>query len=216
LLAAGAPVATAAAAAATAVRPEGADPAGAFNARLAALLPRVKEALSAALPAAADVRLKTSEAGVLARKKEFGAAQALLDEVDKLLSAGATATPAGPTSPAAPTAPGAPPPDAGPPAALAQWQSARLAAIAQLKALQGKISSSKHPRATAAVILVRAIQANLSAKPVTLGQVQELERYLETDDIVTEAERPNGFGVKVELRKPLLAALALLKKELAA
>lgn len=60
------------------------DPAAAFNARLAGLMPRVKTALAS--PQGADVKLKVSEAGVLARKKEFAPAHALLDELERLLS----------------------------------------------------------------------------------------------------------------------------------
>jgi hypothetical protein len=62
-----------------------------FNARLAALMPRVKETIVAAGPDANDVKLKVSEAGVSARKKEFAQANALLDEVDKMLEAGGAA-----------------------------------------------------------------------------------------------------------------------------
>ena len=61
--------------------------AAAFNARLAALMPKVKETLVAAGPNANDVKLKVSQAGVSARKKEFAQANALLDEVDEMLQA---------------------------------------------------------------------------------------------------------------------------------
>lgn len=67
------------------------------------------------------------------------------------------------------------------------------------------------PDGDEAIILVKAIQANLTETPATLRQVEELERYITTDDIVTDAEAPNGFGVKVELRTPLLAALTELR-----
>ncbi len=58
----------------------------AFNARLAALMPKVKEAIVAGGDKGTDVKLKVSEAGVFARKKEFNPANALLDEVEKLIS----------------------------------------------------------------------------------------------------------------------------------
>ncbi|KQP35420.1 hypothetical protein [Pseudorhodoferax sp. Leaf274] len=61
------------------------DEAGAFNARLAALLPRVKTALAAGGPD--DIKLKVSEAGVFARKKDFAQARALLDEAERLMAA---------------------------------------------------------------------------------------------------------------------------------
>ena len=68
------------------------DPAAAFNARLAALMPRVKDALAAAGSNAQDVKLKVSEAGVSARKHEFDAANALLDDAERLLGQGTSPT----------------------------------------------------------------------------------------------------------------------------
>lgn len=99
---------------------------------------------------------------------------------------------------------------------LAAWQAARKDVIGQLKTLQGKIAAMKHPRGDAAIILVRSIQANLTAKPGSRRDAEELERYLASDDTIDDAEKPNGFGIKIEVRKPLLAALAKLKAELAA
>ena len=65
-----------------------ADPgAAAFNARLAALMPQVKEAIAAATDASQDVKLKVSEAGVFARKKDFERANALLDDAEELIEA---------------------------------------------------------------------------------------------------------------------------------
>lgn len=68
----------------------GVEPGAAFNARLAALMPEVKEALAAGGESATDLKLKVSEAGVFARKREFEKAQALLDEVEDLLAQGSS------------------------------------------------------------------------------------------------------------------------------
>jgi hypothetical protein len=100
--------------------------------------------------------------------------------------------------------------------AMAGWQAARGTALASLRALEGAFRAMKQPQTDRAIILLRAIQANLTAAPATPAQVGELERYLGTDRIIEEAEMPNGFGFKVELRVPLLAALAALKREQAA
>ncbi len=62
------------------------DPAARFNARLAALLPAVKEAMAEGGDLGQEIKLKVSEAGVLARKKDYEQAGALLDEVDDLLA----------------------------------------------------------------------------------------------------------------------------------
>jgi len=99
---------------------------------------------------------------------------------------------------------------------LAAWQAARKDVIGQLKTLQGKIAAMKHPRGDPASILVRSIQANLTVKPESRRDVDELERYLQSDDTIQEAEMPNGFGIKIEIRKTLLPALATLKGEFAA
>ncbi|MBQ0944310.1 hypothetical protein KAK07_13280 [Ideonella sp. 4Y16] len=61
------------------------DASAAFNERLKALLPRIKDA--AGQPGGEDARLKASEAGVFARKQDFDQAHALLDEVEQLLAA---------------------------------------------------------------------------------------------------------------------------------
>lgn len=98
-----------------------------------------------------------------------------------------------------------------PPTGMAAWQAARSEALASLKALENAFRAMKEPEVDAAIILLRAIQANLTAAPETPQQVAELEKYISSDDIIAEAEEPNGFGFKVELRRPLLAALASLK-----
>lgn len=61
------------------------DEASAFNARLTRLLTTLKEATANAHPRASDAKLKASEAGYSARKRDFAAAQALLDDLESLL-----------------------------------------------------------------------------------------------------------------------------------
>ena len=69
------------------------DPGAAFTARLAALMPSVKQAIAAAGASAQDIKLKVSEAGTYARKRDYDAAHGLLDEAEALLEAGeATST----------------------------------------------------------------------------------------------------------------------------
>lgn len=97
------------------------------------------------------------------------------------------------------------------PAALATWQRARTAAIGDLNALADKVAGLDHPQRDQAIILLRAVRANLTEAPVSPRQQAELRRYLETDDVIDEAEAPNGLGITVILRTPLLAALAHLE-----
>lgn len=99
------------------------------------------------------------------------------------------------------------------PKGMAGWQAARGTALASLKALEAAFRKMKEPETDRAVILVRAIQANLIEAPSTPAQVKELEDYIKDDRIIQEAEMPNGFGFKVRLREPLLTALADLRRD---
>ena len=97
-------------------------------------------------------------------------------------------------------------------AAQARWQTARAAVQAQLKTLCDAIKAMKDPEADPAIILnVRAIHANIVEQLDSQKQVGELERYLQTDSIITEAEAPNGFGLSIAIRNPLLSALGDLR-----
>ncbi|HIV71142.1 MAG TPA: hypothetical protein H9903_09440 [Candidatus Aquabacterium excrementipullorum] len=100
--------------------------------------------------------------------------------------------------------------------ALASWAQARTTALGQLLALEKAIRGMNDPEGDAAIILVKAIQSQLTARPATRQAVVELERYIATDDIIDEAQGPNGFGLTVELRTPLLAALSQLRTALPA
>jgi hypothetical protein len=88
--------------------------------------------------------------------------------------------------------------------------------IDNLKLLEGHIRAMHDPDGDAAIILVKAIQANLSPRPATAQAVAQLERYISTDQIITEAEGPNGFGIKIVIRSVLLPALASIRAALPA
>jgi hypothetical protein len=94
-------------------------------------------------------------------------------------------------------------------------EGARAAALATLKQLEKAYRGFDHPDADEGIILLRAIQANLTPEPATKQQVDELENYIAGDDILVEAEEPNGFGIAVKLREPLLAALASVRASMA-
>ena len=94
---------------------------------------------------------------------------------------------------------------------LEGWRSARTAALGQLVALETAFRGMDEPEVNEAIILLKAIQANLTEAPETAQQVDELRKYLETSDIIEEAEEPNGFGLTINLREPLLAALAQVR-----
>lgn len=95
--------------------------------------------------------------------------------------------------------------------AMSAWKHSREQARAQLTKLETAVRGMGDPEGDAAIILLRAIRANLTPEPDTPASIRELERYLRTDQIITDAESPNGFGITIDLRAPLLTALAELK-----
>jgi hypothetical protein len=140
------------------------------------------------------------------KNKNFAQASKGLDELEGLLN-GAPGTNESPAN--ASKAPGLS-------AALALWTTERGKVIKDLQTLQGHITGMNHPDGDAAIILVKAILANLSTRPETAQSVAELERYITTDEIISEAEGPNGFGIKIDIRSGLLPALAAIRAALAA
>ncbi|HET8995254.1 MAG TPA: hypothetical protein VFN42_01165 [Acetobacteraceae bacterium] len=73
------------------------DPGLAFRQRLDALTPRIRAA--AGTPRGEDAKLKASEAGVFARKKDFERANALLDEAARLVGGTTRGIPPAPPPP---------------------------------------------------------------------------------------------------------------------
>ncbi|WKB54347.1 hypothetical protein [Eleftheria terrae] len=164
----------------------GVDPGTAFNARFAALLPKVKSA-------AREVRAKASEAGLAARKGDFVLAQQLLDETERLL---AMSLPDSSESSASRDA-------------MAQWKAARAAAMASLKSVATEIAEAKHPRSAKAILEIQAVAKNLTAEPITAQQINELQNYLRSDEVVHDVSE-----LADDIRTPLLAALGHVSKSL--
>jgi hypothetical protein len=63
----------------------GVDPKIAFNARLAALVPRIQTAIQAGGANAPHIKLKFGQMGVLAKKPDYPGAHTVLDEIEELL-----------------------------------------------------------------------------------------------------------------------------------
>ncbi len=101
-------------------------------------------------------------------------------------------------------------------AALKDWTQVRGQAIEVLKSLEAAISEMQDLEGNQAIILLKAIQANLSPAPNNLNAVNELEVYIRSDKILQDAESPNGFGIDVNIRTPLIAALSGLKRQITA
>jgi hypothetical protein len=134
-------------------------------------------------------------------------------EADKSLQALEQLVKAAPTAGAAPTASVAPQGESAGnlAAALAKWEQARATVVQQMQSLRAAIEASNHGQADAALIELKAIQANLTARPDNLAKVDSLIHYLETDDVVADADAPNAFGVAIDIQVPLLEALDELK-----
>ena len=156
----------------------------AFNTRLAALMPRVKEAITAAGPNANDVRLKVSEAGVFARKKEFDAANALLDDAEKLLGGG-NIPPAPPLTPGAPAPTTAVDPDA-------TAFNTRLAALM--------------PRVKEALVAAGPSANDIKLKVSEAGVFARKKEFDQANALLDDAEKLMGSGGGIPPAPPLQTA----------
>ncbi|KQP38986.1 hypothetical protein [Pseudorhodoferax sp. Leaf274] len=202
------------------------DAGAAFNARLAALLPRIKEAMAAAGPAGQDIKLKTSEAGALARKGDHAAAQSLLDAVEAALESLPAGGPAGPSGAAV---------KAAAKACLETWLQAKEAADVGLSRLQSALKSAGDPALQRIAEyglagVSRGLQVGLRValqefalatdrdKQAPAAQrlrasVGDFRRFLATDPAVQLCDE-NPFDISVELRPTLGAALRRIDEQL--
>lgn len=162
-----------------------------FNKRFGTLVGEIKQATGG--PHGDQLKTLASEAGALAKQRDFLRAIEVLDKIEGLLK---QRTSGG--------------------SVLDRWKAARGDVVKTLHSLGSAIVGAKDPEAKEAIILIKAIAANLTETPDTRQKINELERYLVTDDIIDEAEEDNGFGFEVRIREPLLTVLEDLKKEIPA
>jgi len=96
---------------------------------------------------------------------------------------------------------------------IAGWQAAVQAAVADLKALAAKVVSTRHDSAKGVVLeisdLCKLLTKHSAPEAHDLDLLEAL--VLEHDTISAAEEFPPQFH-KVEIRKPLLRALALIRK----
>jgi peptidoglycan hydrolase-like protein with peptidoglycan-binding domain len=99
--------------------------------------------------------------------------------------------------------PGAP--DHGP------WLAARHKAVTGLKALAGKIAATKHPSAAGVLKELQYIISRLPAK-VAPHEIDKVEVFVREDETITAAEEiPDDFH-DLDIREPLLKALAAMRQ----
>ncbi|MGE0386808.1 MAG: hypothetical protein AB7Q97_18945 [Gammaproteobacteria bacterium] len=201
----------------------GTDDAGVrFNERLKALLPGIKAA--AGTPAGDQARLRASEAGVLAKKRDFVQANALLDEVDELLS------PAGGEEPLELS----PDFDQAWKRAKQQWEIAMETIDGQLEKLRGHLLQAQDADLKGiAEIGLNAITANhrvplqaalmdidRSTGPARVKAIDKAQdaifafrEHIDRDERVDACD-DNPFGVQVTLRAELTKGLTALGRAL--
>lgn len=196
----------------------------AFNARLAALLPRVKTAMATPGPLGQQLKRQVSEAGTLARSKRFDQANARLDELEQLL-----------------------PPEGDPKRAQGfntelfqqRWRTARTAwpdaldeINAQINKLQRALQATQNPLGLAMadqgmnaltgrlkvglqVALMELDQAPPERCEVATRKVRTaagaMQRFLDTDPVLPLLEN-NPFGVMLTLRSRLGTALSTIQQ----
>ena len=99
-------------------------------------------------------------------------------------------------------------------AALKAWDDERAAAATQLRQLGSAIKAANDPEAEDANKLIEEIVENLAPPPDTMQAVDKMEQYLTTDDIIDDAESPNGFGIAITFRGQMLKALGGIRSAL--
>lgn len=196
----------------------------AFNARLAALLPRVKAAMTTPGPLAQRLKLQVSEAGTLARSKRFDQANARLNELEQLLppEGGAKRRPGFDTE-------------------LFQhrWRTARTAwpealdeVNAQISKLQRALQATQAPLGLAMAdqgmnALTGRLKVGLQVALMELDQAPPdrceaaarkvrtaaaaMQQFLDTDPVLPLLEN-NPFGVMLTLRSRLGTALSTIQQ----
>ncbi len=174
-----------------------------FQQRLAKLQPDIKRAMSGA--SAEQIRELLASIGQHGKTGAYEEADAELDEIEALLEQGVDADAGtgarGATADAEPVSPDA----------MTSWKTRRAAAVTALKAVAAQIAETRHASSARAIIEIQAVVKNLTPEPASLQQVTELQRYLATDDVVTDV-----CELAEDIRAPLLDALAELRAKLVA
>jgi hypothetical protein len=189
-----------------------ADAVATFNARLAALMPKIKQAIAVAGPPAQDIKQKINEAGAAAAKSQYGAAHALLDDAETVLAAASFDEAAFRREWAA---------------AKTSWRDALDGVDAQIAKLQVALRAQNDPELTriadhglngvtgnfkvplmAAVMDIDAARGEALRKAAQKGSraARAFAKYLATEETVRVTD-DNPFDVPVTIRSSLGKAL---------
>jgi hypothetical protein len=94
---------------------------------------------------------------------------------------------------------------------LTAWKSARSTAINELKALAKKVAGTRHGDAAAVLKEINAVISKLPDSPGP-DDIDKLADFITKDDAITAAEESPKHFHDLVIRKPLLEALAGLRK----
>ena len=143
-----------------------------------------------------------NEAGLTIAPDVQLAADADTEEPEDGADAAAGAAPAAPAE-------AAPPPI--PALNLGPWQAARQNAINDLKALAAKVAGTKHGVAAGVLKEINYIVTKLPAKPAPHA-LDKLEDFVRNDETITAAEKVPDHFHDLDIREPLLKALAAMRQ----
>ncbi|MCE9657558.1 MAG: hypothetical protein K8R60_03295 [Burkholderiales bacterium] len=194
------------------------DAAQEYQERLAALAEAIRKAM--AQPMGAKIKALMASSAQNAKANKYDAALGELDEIEALLEEGGlgealeadeSESEEELTNPAAKTGGNdAEAKKAELARAMDDWKARRAKAVASLKDVAGKIAASKHASATKAILEIQAVMKNITAEPATLQQVNELRKWLSSDDVVNDV-----CELAEDVRTPLLIPLERMRSLMA-
>jgi hypothetical protein len=94
---------------------------------------------------------------------------------------------------------------------LGPWQAARQNAITDLKALATKVAGTKHGSAAAVLKEINVVITRLPAKPGPTD-LDKLADFIRNDETITAAEKIPARFHDLDIREPLLHALAGMRQ----
>lgn len=193
------------------------DPADLFAQRVQAVLPRIKAAIAGASPSAQDLKLKASEAGVFAKKKDFAQANRLLDEAEALLKKEPPPAPPPPPPPKTPT-PKAPPATKKPDAPEAPKAAPTLTTYVKAKRewTAAKAAATKNTAAFKAAILKACDPELESLVKATIDPWQGFDEVLDDGIIqkIDQAIKETDAEAQADHNARIAQALAKIRNDL--
>lgn len=179
-------------------------PAAEYQTALKELTPDLKHALALGGPTADEIKQIFARANALAQQTDYKAATLLLAQLRHRVDEALLTAPTDGTAPA---------PEKPEPPDLGLWNAARATAIKQIRALQAELLQLRHPDSIAVAKMLEEVPARLKTELTSRQAVEELEKYVREEELITHADSPNPWGVKVDIRGALLSTLGVVKAQ---